>query len=452
MPVEPSLPKSSDQSLVRGIRRWDLVAVTINGIIGAGIFGLPSKTYALIGTYSLLAFVACALVVTLIILCFAEVGSRFETTGGPYLYAREAFGETVAFEVGWLIWLARLTAFAANCNLMVSYLGFFWPAANNPLPRATIIVVVVILLAALNVFGVRQAAIASNLFTVGKLIPLIIFIAAGLFFLNPKAYALGPAPSAGAFSQSVLLLIYAFTGFEMAAIPAGEIRNPQKHLPRALLIAIAVVAVIYIFVQIVCIGTLPGLGSSTKPLADAGQQFLGTAGGAIISAGAIISIVGNLNILVLSGSRVPFAIAEQKQLPAFLARVHQRFSTPHIAIMLTAAVMMILTLKSSFAAALTISAIARLVTYVATCVALPVLRRRKDVAAAVFKVPGGSIIAVVSLILAAWLLSNNLLGDLRANKPWWAIEAIQAMIAAAAGLLIYLTYRMVRITAGAPES
>src|SRR6185369_11970217 len=309
-----------EKSLVRGIRRWDLVAVTINGIIGAGIFGLPSKTYALIGPYSLIAFVVCALVVTLIILCFAEVGSRFETTGGPYLYAREAFGETVAFEVGWLIWLARITAFAANCNLMVSYLGFFWPAANAALPRAIIIVIVVISLAALNVFGVRQAAIASNLFTVGKLIPLIIFIAAGLFFLNPKAYAFGPAPSAGAFSQSVLLLIYAFTGFEMAAIPAGEIKSPQKYLPRALLIAIGVVATVYIFVQIVCVGTLPDLAKSTKPLADAGQQFLGTTGGALISAGAIISIVGNLNILILSGSRVPFAIAEQKQLPAFLAR------------------------------------------------------------------------------------------------------------------------------------
>jgi len=424
---------SPEKSLVRGIRRWDLVAVTINGIIGAGIFGLPSKTYALIGPYSLIAFVVCALVVTLIILCFAEVGSRFETTGGPYLYAREAFGETVAFEVGWLIWLARITAFAANCNLMVSYLGFFWPAANAALPRAIIIVVVVFSLAALNVFGVRQAAIASNLFTVGKLIPLIIFIAAGLFFLNPKAYAFGPAPSAGAFSQSVLLLIYAFTGFEMAAIPAGEINSPQKYLPRALLLAIGVVATVYIFVQIVCVGTLPDLAKSTKPLADAGQQFLGTTGGALISAGAIISIVGNLNILILSGSRVPFAIAEQKQLPAFLARVHRRFSTPHLAIIITAAVMMILTLKSSFVTALTISAIARLVTYVATCLALPVLRRRKDVAPAAFRVAGGPFIAILCLILAAWLLANSTLK-----------EAIQATIAAAAGLLIYLTYRMVR--------
>src|SRR5437660_10646214 len=133
----------SPEGLVRGIRRWDLVAITINGIIGAGIFGLPSKVFSLIGAYSLIAFVVCALVVTLIILCFAEVGSRFDETGGPYLYARAAFGPTVAFEVGWLSWLARLTAFAANCNLLVSYLGFFWPAANAPVQRAIIIALVV---------------------------------------------------------------------------------------------------------------------------------------------------------------------------------------------------------------------------------------------------------------------------------------------------------------------
>src|SRR5437879_5893266 len=199
----------SPEGLVRGIRRWDLVAVTINGIIGAGIFGLPSKVYGLLGAYSLIAFVVCALVVMLIILCFAEVGSRFNETGGPYLYAREAFGPTVAFEVGWLIWLARLTAFAANCNLMVSYLAFFWAPANSTIPRALIITGVVISLTALNVFGVRQAAIASNLFTVGKLIPMLVFVAAGLFFLNPHAFALGAHPTAGAFSQSVLLLVYA---------------------------------------------------------------------------------------------------------------------------------------------------------------------------------------------------------------------------------------------------
>lgn len=419
----------SQEGLVRGIRRWDLVAVAINGIIGAGIFGLPSKTYSLIGTYSLFAFIACALVVTLIILCFAEVGSRFDETGGPYLYAREAFGPTVAFEVGWLIWLARLTAFAANCNLMVSYLAFFWPSATSTIPRALIIAGVVIALTALNITGVRQAAIASDLFTIGKLIPMLIFIAAGLFFLNPNAFALGAAPSTGAFSQSVLLLIYAFTGFEMAAIPAGETKNPRRYLPRALLIAIGVVAVVYILIQVVSIGTLPGLANSTKPLADAAQHFLGTAGAALISAGAIISITGNLNIVLLSGSRVPFAIAEQKQLPKFVGAIHRRFSTPHVSILITAAIMLVLTLRSSFVAALTISAIARLVTYAATCLALPVLRRKKDVPEAVFRVRGGTIIAIACLVLIVWLLLNSTL-----------YEAIVAAIAAAVGFLIYLAY------------
>lgn len=424
------LAETSEARLVRGIRRWDLVAIAINGIIGAGIFGLPSKVFSLIGSYSLIAFLACAIVVTLIILCFAEVGSRFDETGGPYLYAREAFGPTVAFEIGWLIWLARLTAFAANCNLLVSYLGYFFPAAANAPWRAAIIIIVVVVLATINVLGVRQAATVSNVFTVGKLIPIIIFIAAGLFFLNPDAFAFGPRPAAGAFSQSVLLLVYAFTGFEMAAIPVGEVRDPKKQLPRALLIAIAVVAVLYILIQIVCVGTLPELAQSQKPLADAGTRFMGTAGGTIISAGAIVSIIGNLNILVLAGSRIPFAIAERRQLPAFIAKVHRRFATPHVAILITAGIMLLLTLKSSFVAALTISAIARLVTYGATCVSLPVFRRRKNVPPAAFRLRGGTIIAMLALLLAAWLL---------ANSTWQ--EARAAALAAAVGLLIYFSYK-----------
>ena len=423
---------TSAEGLIRGISKWELVAVAINGIIGAGIFGLPAKVYALIGTYSLIAFVACAFVVVLIILCFAEVGSRFDKTGGPYTYAHEAFGPTVGFEVGWLTWLARLSAFAANANLMVSYLGFFWPGATKPIARATIICVVVISLAAINLIGVRQAAIASDFFTIGKLIPLLVFIATGLFFLRADAYAFGPRPSTTAFSQSVLLLIFAFTGFEMAAIPAGEVHDPGRNLPRALLIAIAVVACVYVLVQVVCVGTLPQLATSTRPLADAAQNFIGIAGATIISAGAIISIAGNLNILMLSGSRLPFAFAEQQQLPQIIARVHPRFFTPYVSIGFTAGAMLLLTLKSSFVAALTISAIARLVTYAATCAALPVLRRRKDLPPPAFRVRGGLIIAVAALILAVWLIANST-----------RTEAIQSLIAAAVGLAIYFVYRLI---------
>ena len=421
-----------EADLVRGIRRWDLVAITINGIIGAGIFGLPSNVYKLIGTYSLIAFVACALVVALIILCFAEVSSRFDDTGGPYLYAREAFQPAVAFEVGWLIWLARTTAFAANCNLLINYLSYFWLPATTPLWRASIIVLVVIALAVINLLGIRQAAIVSNAFTIGKLVPIIIFIAAGLFFLNPQAFEFGPSPTTGDFSKSVLLLVYAFTGFEMATIPAGEVRDPQRNLPRALLIAILVVATLYIMIQVVCVGTLPGLAQSSKPLADAGSQFLGAAGGAIISAGAIISITGNLNILLLSGSRLPFAMAEQKQLPAFVGSIHTKFFTPYVSILITAGLMLFLTLKSSFVAALTISTIARLVTYGTTCLALPVFRARRNTPAAMFRLPGGTVIAILSLALIVWLLLNATLK-----------EVIATAIAAAVGLAIYFAYWLI---------
>jgi basic amino acid/polyamine antiporter, APA family len=182
-------------------------------------------------------------------------------------------------------------------------------------------------------------------------------------------------------------------------------------------------------IQVVCVGTLPGLAQSQKPLADAGSRFLGTPGGAIISAGAIISITGNLNITLLSGSRLPFAMAEQKQLPEFLGSIHRRFFTPYIAILITAGVMLFFTLRSSFVAALTISAIARLVTYGATCIALPVFRARRNVPAPAFHLPGGTVIAILSLLLIVWLLLNSTLQEAKA-----------AALAAAVGLLIYIAY------------
>jgi len=421
----------SAEGLVRGIGRWDLVAVAVNGIIGAGIFGLPATTFKLIGSYSLFAFVLCAFIVGLIILCFAEVGSRFAETGGPYLYAREAFGPIVGFEVGWLIWLVRITAFAANCNLLVSYLGFFFPLVTQGWPRAVIITTVVLGLTLINVLGVRESTITTNIFTVGKLVPIILFIALGLFFISPSNYSFTEAPGIGPFAQSVLLLIYAFSGFEMASIPAGEVQNPRRNLPFAILVAIAVVAVTYLLIQVVAVGTLPDLGRSDRPLADAANKFLGTAGGAVISAGAIISITGNLNVVLLAGSRMPFAMAEREELPAILGRTHKRFHTPYLAVMITAAIVLAVTLSGTFIYALTISTLTRLVGYAVTCAALPRLRRRQDAPTAEFKVPGGSLIAVAVLVLIAWLLYNSTLK-----------EAGHATIAAAVGLVVYFIYKL----------
>jgi amino acid transporter len=423
----------SEEGLIRAIGRWDLVAVAINGIIGAGIFGLPSTAYALIGSYSLIAFVVCAFLLILIILCFAEVGSRFKDTGGPYLYAREGFGTVVGFEVGWLIWLVRITAFAANCNLLIGYLGFFWSGSSNPWPRAILITLVVCTLSVINLVGVRQAAITANLFTVGKLVPMLLFIAVGLFFIQPQNYSFATTPEIGAFSQAVLLLVYAFSGFEMAVIPTGEVRDPRRNLPFAILIAILVVAVVYILIQLVCVGTYPELASSQRPLADAASRFMGGIGGAVISAGAIISITGNLHVVLLAGSRMPFAMAERKELPSFLARIHQRFNTPHISILLTSAIVFVVTLSGTFIYALKVSTLTRLASYAVTCAALPLLRRRKDLPPPGFVVPAGPLVSLMVLVLAAWLLWNST-----------RIEARDAAIAAAAGLVVYFLYQLVR--------
>ena len=424
------MSETTHTGLIRGIRRWDLVAVAINGIIGAGIFGLPSKVFALTGPYSLFAFIACALVVTLIVLCFAEVSSRFSETGGPYLYARAAFGSVVGFEVGWLVWLARLTAFAANCNLLIQYLGYFWPGIIAGWPRAAMIIAIVVTLTVVNVIGVRDAALFSDVFSIGKLIPILLFIVAGLFFLNPQNFSMAAQPALSDFSQSVLLLVYAFTGFEMALIPAGEARDPQRNAPFALLTSLAVVATVYILIQVVCIGTLPELAASTRPVADASERFLGAAGAHVITAGVVISIIGNLSVLILAAARLPFAMAGNRELPQVFATTHRNFRTPHAAIIVTGAAMLALALSGTFIYAATISTIARLLAYVAACSGLIVLRRR-DKQPAQFKVPAGVAVAIAALALIVWLLANST-----------GREARDAAIAAITGLIIFGAYKL----------
>jgi len=427
------MDQTADTGLVRGIRRWDLVALVINGFIGAGIFGLPSKIYGLIGAYSLVACLICALVVTLIILCFAEVASRFTETGGPYLYVRETFNPLAGFEVGWLLWLARIAGFAAICNLLVTYLSYFWPAASSGWWRTSVIVAVVVSLTIVNIIGVREAAVVSTIFTVGKLLPLVLFVTVGLFFIQPQNYSFVTQPNYGSFSTAVLLLVFAFAGFEVSVVPTGEIRDPRRNIPFALLTAMAVVALLYILILLVCIGTLPELANSERPLADASSRFLGPLGASIISVGALISLIGILNHQMLTTPRLIFAMSEWHQVPQILSATHNRFRTPYIAILLSAAVMLTLTLSGTFIYAVTISALIRLLTYSATCVALLILRHRNGRRQAGFKVAAGRAVSGISLALCIWLLSNS---------SWR--ETRDIVVAASLGLLIYLVCRLRR--------
>ncbi|MGH9761061.1 MAG: APC family permease, partial [Blastocatellia bacterium] len=242
------------EGLNRAIRRWDLVALLVNVTVGAGILRLPSEVAKTVGgVYSLAAFVVCAVTIGLIVLCFAEVASRFNETGGPYLYARQAFGPAFGFIVGWLMWITRLAGFATLIDVFVAYLGYFWPSATTGLLRATIITVIVAVLTALNVIGVRESTLASNVSTVSKLVPLLMFVAVGIFFVEPGRFYNVPKPGLGSFSSAVFILIYVFSGFEAVLVNSGEIREAQRNIPFALITALTLSVALFLLIQIVCV-------------------------------------------------------------------------------------------------------------------------------------------------------------------------------------------------------
>lgn len=426
----------SEEKLIRGISRWDLTAIAINTIIGAGIFGLPAKVTALIGSWSLLAFVVCALIVGLVVLCFAEVSSRFQSTGGMYLYAKEGFGSVVGFEVGWLYWIVRVATFAANCNLLLAYLSFFYPDAKEGVVRIILITFLVAFLTAVNYIGVKQSTFLINIFTIGKIVPLLVFAAVGLFFIQPVNFNFSVTPDYTAFSGATLLLIYAFVGFEAMVIPAGESKNPKKDMPFALLTALGIVAILYILIQIVAVGTLPELAKSEKPLADSATVFLGTFGAGLITLGAVVSILGNLNGSFLTTPRILFGMSEQKELPDFVGKTHDKFKTPHISILITAVVILVWTIQSSFFSAVAIATITRLLVYVTTCAALPVFRKREDVPKAEFIAPFGIAAAILSLILIIWLLT----------QVDYLKEGLPILVAIGVGLVLYFLNSVFRKT------
>jgi amino acid transporter len=423
------------EGLSREIRKWDLVALLVNVTVGAGILRLPADVQKTVGNYSLAAFVVCALVIGLIALCFAEVGSRFSGTGGPYLYAREAFGPTLAFLVGWLMWLTRLAGFATLVQIFIAYVGYFWPPAEAGLSRFAIITGLVVVLTLINLIGVKESARAGDVLTVSKLIPLVLFAAVGLFFVSPARLTLTTMPSLGSFSAAVFILVYAFSGFEAVLVNSGEIRQPQRVIPFSLMVGLGASVVLFLLIQVVCIGTFPKLAGSERPVADASQNFLGAIGPVIISTGALVGIFGTLNVIMLACTRLPFAMAAQGQLPAQLAHVHRRFRTPHVSILVCAVIVFLLSLSGTFIYALKVTVITRVLVYASTCVALPVLRRRAKMrvsvqtqgeAAAFFKAPGGMLVSIVCVLLCLWLLANS----------GWR-EARDVSIAIAIGLAIY---------------
>ena len=403
--------------LRRELGKWDLTAIGINQTIGGAIFLLPAQLAAHVGNWSPIAFLIIGCASLLVALCFAEVGSRFERTGGPYLYTRAAFGRFVGFEVGWMQWVTRVTSQAGIVNAIALALGFYWPVLTVGAGRAATITGITVTLGVLNLRGIRASAVAINVFTVAKLVPLALFIAVGVWFVDAgRLTPLGPVSLPQA-SSAALLLIFAFGGYDVIGVPAGEAADPRRHVPFAFVATILVVTAVMTLAQIVVMGTLPNLAASKTPLADAALLFLGAGGALLISAGSVISMTGNNLGSILTSSRMLFALAENGELPPFFARIDPRYRIPSNAVIVTTLVVLGLALSGSFVILAVASAVARLVAYTGACAATLRLRHRRfadRVQPATFVVPFGPVVPLaavgVSLVILAGATRAQMLG------------------------------------------
>jgi amino acid transporter len=397
--------------LVRAIGRWSLAALAVNSIIGSGIFGLPATVAGLLGRRSVVAVLIAGAAMGVIMACFAEVASQFSEAGGPYLYARTAFGRLTGIMVGWMLYLAQTAAPAANANLFVIYLAEFWPASKEPWPRFVILTLLVGVLAAINARGARQGTAVSNVFTVAKILPLLMVVSAGaaVTIIHPAIFypttgAAGPLP-ASAWMKAMVLLIFAYGGFESAMAPMSEAKNPGRDAGFALFVALIACTVIYALVQWVVVGVLGPGATTDRPLAEVARVTMGNRGAGLVAIGALVSVYGYLSAKLLGMPRVTFALAKGGDLPEVFAAVSPRFHTPWFSILFYAAAVWGLAMVGSFAWNVTLSVVARLFYYGVVCAAVIALRRKQPLAAG-FRLPGGQVLAVLGVGIAVVLATQ----------------------------------------------
>ncbi len=421
-------------SMRRAVSRWEIVGFSVNDVIGSGVYLLPAAAAAILGWLSVGAVVLAGVAVLLLVLCFAEAGSYFDRPGSAYLYTREAFGDLVGFEVGWMTWLARVSSVSSLSVGFARALGYLWPAANVGWGRGLAIVLPVLALTGINIIGVKSGVRTAVFLAITKTLPLLIFVFVGIFYVSTRlATSVVAKPGAGTLGDAVLLLLFAYAGFENTAAPAGEFKNPRRDVPFALIVQIVIVTLIYTGVQWVGLGTLPGVVDSQTPLADAAARFLGGWGGLLMTVGGVISILGTNSNTVLSGPRYLFALARDGFGPRFLATLHARYRTPAAAILVQTAIALPLAFTGSFEKLATLSAVARLATYFGTALAVPVLRRKLPRQGAV-RLPGGPLIpiaaALLCLVFAASAKKENLIAGAAALIVGGVIYALRRRPAA----------------------
>ncbi len=419
-------------SFKRTVSRWQIVGLALNDVIGSGIYLLPAAATALLGPVSLWAVVLAGIAVLLIVLCFAEAGSYFDQPGSAYLYAGTAFGPLAGFSVGWMTWLTRV---ASQASLAVGFsqaLTYLWPAAEAGWARALAIVLPVLVLTAINYVGVESGVRTAVFLVITKAVPLLLFVAAGIFFFSGDLMSRQVATQGGSgnLGQAALLLLFAYAGFENTAAAAGEYKNPRRDVPFALITQIVLVTVLYAGVQWVALGTLPNLAGSATPLADAANLFLGSWAGSLLTVGAVLSILGTNGNTVFAGPRYLYALAADGYGPKTLAKIHPRYRTPANALLFHTALTIPLALSGSFVGLAALSVVARLATYLGTIAAVPVLRRRFSDLKETVRLPGGPVIPILAGLLTLGLAASAT----RANL-------IAAAVALAVGLVVYALRR-----------
>lgn len=388
---------------------WSIVLLGINAIIGSGIFGLPGEAYKNVGPSSILVLGFCMLLAVSIALCFAEAGSWFDKDGGPYLYAKEAFGDFVGFEVGFMKWIVSMIAWATMANFFAVTLSSIWPRAGEGMVKNIIITVLVGGLGAINLMGIKQSKNLNNIMTIGKLVPIVFFIAAGIFFIKPDNFtpfvkiAEGQS-SSSAFVAVSISLFYAFTGFESLAVAAKDMENPKKNVPRALVTVMFAVSAIYMLILGISIGVLgDGLTGSATPVVDAAVKIMGPAGGYIITAGTVIS-VGGINIASsIFTPRSAKALVEQGLMPESFGKENKN-GAPYIAIIVSVIGTLIIAWSGTFTILSQISVVSRFIQYIPTCLAVVILRKKYAGKEVNFRIPGGIFVPVVAVVVSVLLL------------------------------------------------
>lgn len=389
---------------------WSIFFLGINSIIGSGIFLLPNKAYADVGLASLIVILINAILALFLALCFAETASIFDKNGSSFVYAKEAYGNFVGFEIGIFAWFIGIVSWSAEIQGFLTALGGIYPLAVDPYYNKIFVIAIGVFLGVLNYLGVKFSKILNNLITVSKLLPLLFFVFVGIFFVKgsdfmPLIPKIELGLSTGNLGVATLVIFYAFTGFDLLAVAAEDMENPTKNLPKAIIWVMIFCSIFYLMVMVVCIGLLgPKLGMTSVPIASATAAIFGSTGFLFITIATLVSIGGITMALSFIAPRSIQALADSKYVPELFNK-KGRFGTAGFAILLTTAITIGLALYGNFIFLASLTVIARLIEFISTAGSVLVFRKRK--LKALYKIPLGPIIPVIAIVLSIWLLSQS---------------------------------------------